>query len=74
MYVQYVLFHLDIFNFLLTFCVRNYTHCDEKPVTFLLIFKYLRTFRTIIEDFKKYCKFSPFYHKINIYLHLIFLL
>ena len=39
-------------------CTRNYIHCDEKLVTFRLIFKYLRTFTIFIEDIKKYCKFS----------------
>ena len=58
MYMQYVLFHLDVFNFVLISCTRNYIHCDEKPVTFRLIFKYLRTFKIFIEDLKKYCKFS----------------
>ena len=57
-YVQYVLFHLDLLYFLLIFCTRNYIHCDEKPVTFRLIFKYLRTFKIFIEDIKKYYKFS----------------
>ena len=60
MYVQYVLFYLDVFNFLLIFCTRNYIHCDEKPVRFRLIFKYLRTFKIIIED-----------NVINVNLHLI---
>ena len=59
-YVQYVLFHLDVFNFLIIFYTRNYMHCDEKLVTFRLIFKYLRTFKIFIEDIKKYCKFSLF--------------
>ena len=54
-----------VFNFLLTFCTRNYTHCDVKPVTFRLIFKYLRTFKIFIEQNKKYWKFFL--------LHLIFL-
>ena len=48
--MQYVLFHLDVFNFLLIPCTRNYIHCDEKPDTFRLIFKYLRTFKIFIED------------------------
>ena len=60
MYVQYVLFDLDVFNFLLTFDTRNCIHCDEKPVTFRIIFQYLRTFKIFIEEIKKYCKFSLF--------------
>ena len=58
MYVQYVLFHLDAFNFLLIFYTRNYILCDKKSVAFRLIFEYLRTFKIVIEEIKKYCKFS----------------
>ena len=52
MYVQYVLFHLDVFNFLFKFCTRNCIRCDEKAVTFRLIFKYLRTFKIFIKEIK----------------------
>ena len=53
MYVQYILFHFDVFNFLLTFCIRNYIRCDEKPHKFRLINKYLRIFKIFIEEIKK---------------------
>ena len=33
-YEQYVLFDIDIFSFLLTFCAINYFHSDQKQVTF----------------------------------------
>ena len=71
---MYYFILMYIFNFLLISCTGNYIHCDEKPVTFRLIFKYLRTFKIFIEDIKKYCKlYLILPYKINVYLHLIFL-
>ena len=61
MYVPYVLFHLDVFNFLLTFCTRNYVHCDEKSVTFRLIFKYFSTLRFSLKKLKNIANF-PFFN------------
>ena len=40
-YEQYVLFDLDLFSFLLTFCARKYVHFDQKPYTFRLVIKKL---------------------------------
>ena len=59
-YMKYVLFHLDVFDFLLISCTRNYIHCGEKPVTFWLIFKYFRTFKIIIEYIKKILQIFPY--------------
>ena len=52
-YEQYVLFHPDVFNFLLIFWTRIDIHCGEIPVPFRLIFKYSRTFMIFIEEIKK---------------------
>ena len=59
-YEQYVLFDIDIFNFLLMFCTRNYIHCDQNLQTFRLIIKYLKNFKIFIEEMNKYRKFSLF--------------
>ena len=48
-----VLFDLDVFSFLLTFCTKKYIHCDRKPNIFQLIIKYLRIFKIFIEEIKK---------------------
>ena len=59
---------------LVSFYTKKYIDCDQKPHIFLLIIKYLRIFKILIEEIKKYSKFSVFLNKINVCFYLIFLL